>query len=65
MLSWPSREKRLHSAIGYITPKDKLNWREKEIFAERDRKLYQARELRKMRRCGRNQPGKEAAQCYI
>mgnify|MGYP003922364019 CR=1 FL=1 len=56
---------RLHSAIGYITPKDKLNGREKEIFAERDRKLYQARELRKMRRCGRNQVGKEAAPCYI
>ncbi len=27
--------KRLHSAIGYITPKDKLEGREKEIFAKR------------------------------
>ena len=42
--------KRLHSAIGYITPKDKLEGREKESFAERDRKLHEARELRKIRR---------------
>ena len=42
--------KRLHSAIGYITPKDKLDGSEKEIFAERDRRLCEARELRKARR---------------
>jgi len=41
---------RLHSAIGYISPKDKLEGREKEIFAERDRKLNLAREERKARR---------------
>lgn len=41
---------RLHSAIGYITPADKLAGREKEIFAERDRKLQKAREERKARR---------------
>jgi len=41
---------RLHSAIGYITPMDKLEGREKEIFAERDRKLSEARELRKAKR---------------
>ncbi len=41
---------RLHSAIGYITPKDKLEGREKAIFAERDRKLEAARERRKARR---------------
>ena len=29
--------KRLHSAIGYVAPQDKLLGREKEIFAERDR----------------------------
>ncbi len=40
---------RLHSAIGYITSKDKLEGREKQIFAERDRKLHEARELRKIR----------------
>lgn len=37
---------RLHSAIGYITPNDKLGGRETEIFAERRRKLAQAREDR-------------------
>jgi putative transposase len=41
---------RLHSAIGYITPKDKLEGREKTIFAERDRKLAEARERRKAQR---------------
>jgi putative transposase len=41
---------RLHSAIGYVTPKDKLEGREKEIFAERDRKLEEARERRRVRR---------------
>ena len=42
--------KRLHSSIGYITPKDKLEGREVKIFAERERKLQQARENRKIRR---------------
>jgi len=41
---------RLHSAIGYVTPKDKLEGREKTIFAERDRKLEEARERRKTHR---------------
>ena len=41
---------RLHSAIGYIAPMDKLAGRENEIFAERDRKLQKAREERKARR---------------
>jgi putative transposase len=41
---------RLHSAIGYLTPKDKLAGREKEIFDERDRKLETARERRKQKR---------------
>jgi putative transposase len=43
-------EVRLHSAIGYISPKDKLEGREKAIFAERDRKLVEARERRKAQR---------------
>jgi transposase InsO family protein len=38
---------RLHSAIGYITPADKLAGLETVIFAERDRKLEEARERRK------------------
>jgi putative transposase len=41
---------RLHSAIGYITPKDKLEGRAQEIFAARDRKLAEARERRKVLR---------------
>jgi transposase InsO family protein len=41
---------RLHSAIGYVTPQDKLEGRDREIFAERDRKLEAARELRRQRR---------------
>jgi transposase InsO family protein len=38
---------RLHSALGYITPQDKLAGREDEIFAERRRKLEKARENRR------------------
>lgn len=41
---------RLHSAIGYVAPIDKLNGRDQEIFKERDRKLEEARELRKQKR---------------
>jgi len=41
---------RLHSAIGYIAPADKLEGRDKEIFKERDRKLEAAREQRKLKR---------------
>jgi transposase InsO family protein len=41
---------RLHSAIGYITPNDFLAGRSKEIWAERDRKLAEARERRATRR---------------
>ena len=41
---------RLHSAIGYVTPQDKLEGRETVIFAERDRKLAKARERRKAQR---------------
>jgi transposase InsO family protein len=39
-------EVRLHSAIGYVTPKNKLEGREKEIFEQRDRKLEVARARR-------------------
>lgn len=41
---------RLHSAIGYVTPKDKLEGRDRQIWTERDRKLQEARERRKMNR---------------
>ena len=39
---------RLHSAIGYVTPRDKLEGRETIIFAERKQKLERARKLRKV-----------------
>ena len=39
-------ENRLHSAIGYVTPRDKLEGREKMIFQQRDKKLEEAREKR-------------------
>lgn len=45
---------RLHSAIGYITPQNKLLGKEKAIFADRDQKLAKARLQRKIKR--QNQP---------
>ncbi len=41
---------RLHSAIGFVAPIDKLNGREAAIFTERDRKLAEAREQRRISR---------------
>jgi hypothetical protein len=43
-------EVRLHSAIGYITPQNKLDGREKEIWAQRDAKLEAARHQRRLKR---------------
>jgi len=43
-------EERLHSALGYVAPKDKLEGRDKQIFKERDTKLEAAREARKQKR---------------
>ncbi len=42
--------RRLHSAIGYVTPLDMLEGRQGAIQAERDRKLVEAREQRKQKR---------------
>lgn len=41
-------ERRLHSAIGYIAPRDKLHGREQQIWALRD-SLANARERRRRR----------------
>ena len=41
---------RLHGALGYVTPADKLAGRETAIFAKRDRKLEAARDRRQERR---------------
>ena len=45
-------EVRLHSAIGYITPKDKWAGREQEIWKQRDEQLANAREWRAQKRRG-------------
>ena len=47
---------RLHSALGFITPKDRLQNRHLQIFADRDKKLESARQQRKLKR--QNQPEK-------
>lgn len=39
--------RRLHSAIGYITPQDKLDGKAESILAQRDAKLAAARQARK------------------
>jgi putative transposase len=41
---------RLHSALGDVTPADRLAGRHEAIFADRDRKLAEARQRRAMRR---------------
>jgi len=41
---------RLHGVIGYVAPADNLAGREPVIFAERDRKLDEARARRKVAR---------------
>lgn len=41
---------RLHGALGYVTPADRLANRQAEIFATRDSKLEAARDARKLKR---------------
>jgi hypothetical protein len=48
---------RLHSAIGYVTPKDRLQGRHTEIFEKRDRKLAEARQRRKQLRQAEHEQG--------
>lgn len=43
-------DERLHSAIGYVTPKDRLTGHDVEVLADRQRKLAEARRRRKMNR---------------
>jgi putative transposase len=54
-------EHRLHSAIGYVTPRDMLEGRQQAIHEERDRKLALAREQRAAARARQGQAGKSAA----
>jgi len=56
-------DERLHSALGYITPRDKLDGREAAIFAQRDRKLEEARQRRQKRRRER-QDAARGTPCY-
>lgn len=51
--------RRLHSAIGYVAPADRLANRHEAIFDERDRKLVAARQRRAARR---ERTGEEARQ---
>jgi len=53
-------EVRLHSALGYIAPADKLHGRETVIFAARDHKLQEAR----WRRAANRNPAKAVKTCY-
>lgn len=46
---------RLHSSIGYVTPKDRMEGNHEEIWAERDFKLERAREQRKRNRANAKQ----------
>jgi hypothetical protein len=46
---------RLHSAVGYVTPRDRLHGNDPVIHAERDRKLIEARERRKAMRQTRHE----------
>ena len=46
IINWYNH-KRLHSAIGFVTPADKHNGRAEQIIKERQRKLERARELRR------------------
>jgi len=48
-------EVRLHSAVDYVTPADKLNGKAQEIVDARDRKLEAARESRRVKRQQANQ----------
>jgi transposase InsO family protein len=50
---------RLHSAIGYVTPRDKLHGRDRDIHEHRDRKLAEARERRRQMR----QAERDGQQC--
>jgi putative transposase len=54
-------EVRLHSAVGYVTPKDRLLGNDPAIHAQRDRKLAEARERRKAMRQSRHQQNEAPA----
>lgn len=57
--------RRLHSAIGYIAPLDKLRGKSQEIFDARDRKLEAARALRKQKREVQTAPAESKINCSV
>ena len=54
---------RLHSAINYVTPNDRLHGRHTDILATRDRKLVEARERRKALRQTEYERRERAREC--
>ena len=54
---------RLHAALRYITPADKMAGRAEEIFADRDRKLEAARARRKLEREAQPMAASETLEC--
>jgi putative transposase len=54
---------RLHSAIGYVAPKDKLEGKAQAIWEARDRKLETARERRRQKRAETNSLVKTNPSC--
>ena len=55
---------RLHSAVGYVTPNDRLLGNDEAIHAERDRKLAEAREHRKELRQTRHEEQQTSAESH-
>lgn len=55
---------RLHSAIGYVTPQDKLEGRAEAIWKSRDQKLEAAREARRQKRAEKNSPLQTNPSCH-
>jgi transposase InsO family protein len=55
---------RLHSALGYVTPQDVLEDKQGAIWAERDRRLEAARELRAQRRAAHRQAAASLQSCH-
>ena len=54
---------RLHSAIGYVAPTDRLAGRHAAIFAERDRKLVEARARRQLLRQAEHEQRQRVREC--
>jgi hypothetical protein len=57
--------RRFQSAIGYVTPHDLVEGRQKAIHEESDRKLEAARETRAKRRKAARQPGPALPPCSL